>query len=348
MPRDDFSALTKRRLAKRAGFKCSFPGCNRSTIGPSEEGNTAVSNTGIAAHISAASSGQGARRYDPEMTPSERSSIENGIWMCELHAGLIDTDEVRFTTKKLKRWKHLAEVLASFGMCDRSELLSDWFACSETEINGDVGFERKIEDFITDLGLVAIFGYDYCNSIRDLCVELCDNTLKHSCSESIRICFEHSTLSVFAGGEEFSFDDLLDTQKGGGGAATIEIFQDMYGSQVLLSHSWDQVAGNVYKLILYAGSNGEVLLTSLMPCVSEATYDPQQGAQLQKEWSSSCKRKHVVIRFNPCISHYMKVLDSIKNLGDSKCDYWIHIFNVSGVLKQYIKRECAGFTVRYY
>jgi hypothetical protein len=33
--RDDFSRSTIERLAKRAGNRCSFPGCNAITIGPS-------------------------------------------------------------------------------------------------------------------------------------------------------------------------------------------------------------------------------------------------------------------------------------------------------------------------
>lgn len=100
MARDDFSENTKRRLALRAGYLCSI--CSKITIGPSEESVLAVNLTGVAAHISSASSGSGARRYDASLSSDERSSIENGIWLCNNHADLIDGDEEDFTTPYLK------------------------------------------------------------------------------------------------------------------------------------------------------------------------------------------------------------------------------------------------------
>ena len=100
MARDDFSENTKKRLASRAGYLCSI--CNNITVGPSEESVSSVNLTGVAAHISAASSGPGARRYDSSLTSEERSSIENGIWLCNTHADLIDGDEKDFTTPYLK------------------------------------------------------------------------------------------------------------------------------------------------------------------------------------------------------------------------------------------------------
>ena len=48
MARDDFSDDTKLRLAKRAGFRCSFSGCRRYTVGPSNEAPSAVVCVGIA------------------------------------------------------------------------------------------------------------------------------------------------------------------------------------------------------------------------------------------------------------------------------------------------------------
>lgn len=60
-------------------------------------------NIGIAAHITAAAPGIGARRYDPSLTSNERSSIENGIWLCRSCDGMVDRDAVRFSVEMLKR-----------------------------------------------------------------------------------------------------------------------------------------------------------------------------------------------------------------------------------------------------
>ena len=104
--RDNFSEATKKLLADRAGRKCSNPYCRRTTIGP-QLGDKGTVNIGEAAHIYAAS--PGGKRYKEDMTSEQRSSYENGIWMCRTHAALIDRDEKYFTVEMLKSWKEDAE-----------------------------------------------------------------------------------------------------------------------------------------------------------------------------------------------------------------------------------------------
>lgn len=101
--RDDFLAETKRTLAQRAGYICSSPTCRKTTIGPSEKSNDTVVNTGIAAHITAAS--PGGARYDNSLTSEERKSISNAIWLCAYCANLIDKDEQAYPTNVIKSWK---------------------------------------------------------------------------------------------------------------------------------------------------------------------------------------------------------------------------------------------------
>ena len=111
MGRDDFSRPVIDRLAKRAGMRCSNPDCRAPTSGPSFESPSAVTNTGVAAHICAAS--PGGARYNSEMTPEQRSDISNAIWLCQTHAKLIDDDELSFPAAMLLEWKATAEQIAS-------------------------------------------------------------------------------------------------------------------------------------------------------------------------------------------------------------------------------------------
>ena len=60
---------------------------------------------GKAAHIHAAASGLGARRYLASMSREERSDITNAIWLCATHADLIDRDEVTYTADVLRTMK---------------------------------------------------------------------------------------------------------------------------------------------------------------------------------------------------------------------------------------------------
>jgi hypothetical protein len=109
MARDDFSKPTVDRMAKRVGMKCSYPDCHAPTSGPDAAGG--ITNTGIAAHISAAS--PGGARYDPNLSSEERSDIGNGIWLCQNHAKLIDDDELSYPTSSLREWKKTAEHMAA-------------------------------------------------------------------------------------------------------------------------------------------------------------------------------------------------------------------------------------------
>ncbi len=100
--RDDFFRSTVRLLAQRSGHLCSNPGCRRLTSGPAEDAEKSV-NLGVAAHITAAAFG--GPRYDTTLTPEERRSAANGIWLCQNCAKLIDSDVRRFPTETLKQWK---------------------------------------------------------------------------------------------------------------------------------------------------------------------------------------------------------------------------------------------------
>ncbi len=62
---------------------------------------------GVAAHICAAS--PGGPRFDASQTKEQRKSIENGIWLCNGCAKLIDDDEARFPVQELVRLKREAE-----------------------------------------------------------------------------------------------------------------------------------------------------------------------------------------------------------------------------------------------
>lgn len=109
--RDEFSQKDKTTLCLRAGTHCSNPSCRKPTTGPTTDRHK-VNSIGQAAHITAAAPGPGAARYDPSMTPAERSDIDNGIWLCQNCATMIDRDADRYTVEMLKEWRRQAEEAA--------------------------------------------------------------------------------------------------------------------------------------------------------------------------------------------------------------------------------------------
>lgn len=126
--RDDFNAATKDLLARRVGFRCSNPGCRQPTSGPQADPSGSV-NIGVAAHITAAS--PEGPRYDPNLTPEQRAAPENGIWLCQTDAKLIDNDVQRHPVDVLCDWKERAEAAASRELQQRLRRFPDRSAVFE-------------------------------------------------------------------------------------------------------------------------------------------------------------------------------------------------------------------------
>lgn len=72
----------------------------------------------MASHICAAA--EGGPRYDPKMTPQERSAVENGMWTCRNHGTAIDSPDPEYTAELLRRWKKEAEAHARQRVLDGS------------------------------------------------------------------------------------------------------------------------------------------------------------------------------------------------------------------------------------
>lgn len=113
--RDEFSLQTKRFVALRAGYRCSFSGCPQLTVGPSDESPTSLTNIGEAAHISGAA--PGGPRYDNTLSADERSSIHNAIWLCVKHARVVDRDTHTYTIEALRSMKRAHEAAIAKEVC---------------------------------------------------------------------------------------------------------------------------------------------------------------------------------------------------------------------------------------
>ena len=163
--RHEFSIQVKDTLAKRVGMRCSNPNCRQLTSGPQEDPARAI-NVGVAAHITAAS--RGGPRFDPSMSKKQRESPENGIWLCQNCAKLVDNDEARYTVGLLRRWKELSEeavrlAIESPGTAGDEEAYTDemlvkfYGQCFDRpafqdpfEIEGSMeAFDKAMEDTIT-------------------------------------------------------------------------------------------------------------------------------------------------------------------------------------------------------
>lgn len=107
--RDNFDSKTNETLAKRASFICSNPECRCFTLAASDTDAMKFIYNGIAAHITAASTG--GPRYDINKTAEERSNILNGIFLCSNCSIAIDKNNgIDFTVQRLLAWKNEHEI----------------------------------------------------------------------------------------------------------------------------------------------------------------------------------------------------------------------------------------------
>lgn len=219
--RADFSVPVSRALAERAGFICSFPGCNTPTIGPSAESPISSAKTGMACHIYAASDGPAARRVRPEMTKAELSAIENGIWMCYRHGKLIDADECTYTPDLLKDWRRQAERRAELRHALGRDLTPDDLA---TEALAAISIELATPDLVHEIaaivshsGMEAIWGGPSALAARDLAIEIARNALTHGGAKQFSARVTAHGLELSDDGSPFSLADLEETLSPRGG-----------------------------------------------------------------------------------------------------------------------------------
>lgn len=107
--RDDFDRKTIDILAKRASYICSNPSCRSLTLSPSEKDPEKYIFIGKGAHITAASTN--GPRFDSSLSVEQRTSIENGIFLCSNCGDMIDKNGgLDFPVSLLKKWKRDHEI----------------------------------------------------------------------------------------------------------------------------------------------------------------------------------------------------------------------------------------------
>ncbi len=99
--------LTSRpfHVAERAGLQCSYPNCDRRTLGTGAK-NDETSNSGTAAHIYSAA--VGGPRGQGILSEEELKHSDNAIWLCRDHSTLIDNNRGdRFPPQLLLSYKQM-------------------------------------------------------------------------------------------------------------------------------------------------------------------------------------------------------------------------------------------------
>ena len=124
-------------------------------------------------------------RYDKGQTHGERSSPDNGIWLCKDHAKAIDDDWDRYTTKLLHRWKHLARTLSQERadafpqVASQEDLVRTSCTLQLTALDKE-SQRAAVADFLDDVGTGAVWDDGAVDSVRQVLTEWCFNAGTHA------------------------------------------------------------------------------------------------------------------------------------------------------------------------
>ena len=313
--RDEFSAEVKRSLAHRVGFICSYPDCNALTTGPSAESTKAINSSGMACHISSAAGGPGARRFNPTMTSEERTSIENGIWMCYSHGHIIDNDEKRFTIDVLEKWKIIAELKAQFRNENkgRMDIPIDVFKglnLPEQEFilrEGD-DFNKLVGDAIRDSCISTLWGQEYTGPVRDLLIEMVLNSFKHGGAKQVEVNIKNNVIEVIDNGKKFDPLTLYQGTKLSGGTCAVKIIIDQFEGRILATY--DRV-GYDNKVILGFIRSGE-FVTKNTDCWTSVQKSDAFTKSVDINVSKNCNAIYLFLREYICISDVIRLSHSYK------------------------------------
>lgn len=345
--RDDFSEKTKRALASRAGFRCSFPGCDAITVGPSEESDTAISNVGVACHITAAAKGQGARRYDSNLTSEQRKSIQNGIWMCGRHSIEIDRDEVRFTVEKLKHWKVIAEERARAAHSHGANFVDNnlhLFLKELTPSNAFIELEKisganeLIGDAVFDSSIPFIWGRGQAIVVRDLIIELCRNCFDYGAAKKFEMNISANIIEVTYDGDEFNIFDLLGHVRGRGGKDVLREIINDYKESVAVSYHYEREN----KVIIHRVADFDVLQSKL-PCAINFDFEDLNKVPATLKIHEKCGAIYLILPEHFVRSDVNAIESRLSNIEFKDKPVFIVGKNLSGSTSNALKRMFPNF-----
>lgn len=302
--RDDFSMAVKRQLAERAGYRCSYLGCGKPTIGPSDERPDATSSIGVAAHIAAAAPGKGARRYLADMTSEERSGLDNGIWMCQDHGKIVDTDETRFSIAVLKKWRLVAEAVAKIMMernwtYERALEASEFggFTADAVSIDRSQNENEIIGHALHDAGVLASWGQTVTAAIRDFLIEHLRNAFIHGKATHVEFEIADNYLALTDNGSPYNPKSMLLEEGKGGKTALVELMEK-FGTSIAIT---TQRIGdkNVTKVAMLTQLNE---IAALTPCSYELTHHDLRKSQPSLDINQDCDEVFIVLPPYTCPS----------------------------------------------
>ena len=220
--------------------------------------------------------------------------------MCYAHGKLIDTDESRFTTPMLKKWRELAELRARLELnlghdVDLSPSdISDHMLVQNSISFSGAGIENElIGNALHDSCLPVLWGNELADATRDLLIELLRNAFQHGGAKKVQIQLEPKSIRFIEDGSEFDPWDLLTREQGGGGSAAVKRIVSDFGDLILTT--FKRTANQNEIVLALARFVDDV--KDFTPCVAHVELRFRHSPRIDVKLSvlESCKTVYVVL-----------------------------------------------------
>ena len=340
--RKDFSKAVKEKLAQRSGYICSYPSCERLTIGPNEEGIHKLGSVGMACHIYSASPGLNAKRTNPNLSDKEVSHISNGIWMCYLHGKLIDTDEVRFTPALLQGWKKINEDISTLRRelgCDYKtayeSLILNKLLENEVVLPKEFAINKAVGDAIHDSCIAIQWGKHLTDNVRDFVIEHIRNSYVHGHATSSILKITSNELLIIDDGSPFDPRNLYARDSCRGGAKSVQVLLNKYQHKIFVSSYRDRNK-NILKIAV--PDSAECVL-ELTDCAIDISFDDLHNGNFSYRLMESCREVFIILPEYFALSDINFLSEKHPSLANEK-RHLIFVFRrTSDNVQELIKRQ---------
>ncbi|TGL17376.1 hypothetical protein EHQ47_19465 [Leptospira bourretii] len=344
--RTNFSTQTKELIGKLSGYHCSFPECSQYTIGMTEsDEKKKVSSIGVACHIYPATSNPKVARYDSKIPKDFLKSENNGIWMCQNHAKLIDDDDSSYTADLLFFWKKISEIKIQNSQRNTKNSKEIDFPLVSSIITPSNLLNIKIAEFTNTLFLAEIWGKDESFAIKELLIELSKNAFDHGKASDVTIhCNKHAIIFKYKGSKFNPLRELLEHKKKNGGAKMVEKFSEVFNNKIILKYDYANEF-NELKITSWLNTKIQNIMEQLQPC----SINLQNHRQISQEFTTidSCEEVHILAPLHLSISDIGQISISNK-LSKRKKKVYLYVSEASSILKSELLERYSGAVIVEY
>lgn len=301
-----FRKKTRDDLAAGAGYKCSAPWCDKTTIAGSSSTKSGVSDLGEAAHILGRT--PTSARYDENQSDLERKHFDNGIWLCRQDAAAIDRNDSIFTADLLRQWKESrAEEARRDQTAGPGGSLPKLF---DFEIRFDLATDLSvgsIHAFLEAAGVSATWGSDAQGAAERLAFELLDNARRHGSSSSATLQAGGTGIRMThdSPSGHFGVTELLGTKSAKGGYVGVASWTKTWNAQFrLASHSDD--SGTTWTLTDVRAGEG-----ASGPCSAVVAYRTMTNCDDPNRFATDCSEVVLYVKGQVSYSDVVQLVPTL-------------------------------------